>query len=350
MDKKCKIIKSEYGFTPKNEKVYCFTLSVRKGLTAKIINLGGILTELHVPDSFGNYEDVVLGFNNLETYLDENIYAGAIVGRIAGRLTNGKFNLNGKSYQLTRNEQFTHLHGGNKGLDKKLWEPEIIKIDGNEALMLRYQSPEWEEGYPGNLDISVVYSLTPENGLCIKIEAVTDHVTPFCPTNHSYFNLAGKASKIVVDHLIQIDSELIAEVNEDFLPTGKIKPVEPLLNDFRQAVRLGDRVKKLYKSHGDLYLLKPSGNRQVKIANLLEPYSGRNMEIYTTASCLQFYTGTGLQTNGVGKTGHQYGKFAGVCFECQEFADAPNHKNFKSNFIYPNKVFGQTTEYRFSCR
>lgn len=348
MVSKCKINKAEFGFAPGNGKTYCFTLSRDGGLLAKVINFGAIITELHVPDSKGDYADVVLGFNNIETYLTENIYAGAIVGRIAGRLSKGRFSHDGKTYQLTQNEKTNHLHGGTIGLDKRIWEPEILNIGEDEALKLTYHSPHGEEGYPGNLSISVIYSLTPDNGLRIDIEAITDKATPFCPTNHTYFNLSGEASGTTENHLLQIDSDLVVEISENFLPSGKINKVTPLENDFRKLAYLADRLEKLHQSHGDLYLLKKTGDSPVKVAEVRDTHSGRRMEVYTNSTCLQLYTGVGLDTNTPGKSGKKYNKFFGICLECQEIADAPNHRNFKPNFINPEDKFHQITEYRFS--
>ncbi len=348
MPKNCQIKKSIFGTAPNGEKVFLYTLTGNNGLIAKIISLGGILKELHVPDNNGNYANVVLGFDNIAAYLEENIYAGAIVGRIAGRLTKGKLKIGEKTYRLPQNEGETHLHGGVKGLDKRLWEALIVQTIDGEALKLSYHSPDGEEGYPGNLDITVTYSLTPENGIRIDFEARTDKPTALCPTNHTYFNLAGEGIGNICNHIVRIASDLIVEVGQDFLPTGNFKDVTFGINDFREPAPIAQVLQRdSQQAHGDFYILKDSNGILRKVASVDEPKNGRLMEVFTNTLGLQFYTGSFLGTKAKGKSGAAYGKYAGVCLECQRFPNAQNHAGLKSIILVPEERFYQSTEYRF---
>ncbi len=345
MNSKTSIVETSFGRTPSGEQVSLFIISRRDGLKACITNFGGIVTELHTKDQYGNYEDVVLGFDNIETYLEENIYAGAIVGRIAGRLTNGQLRIRNKTYQLPQNEGQNHLHGGIEGLDKKVWEAEIIESNEGQSLKLVLLSPDGEEGYPGNLHVEVEYSLTSKNGLRIYFKATTDQPTPVCLTNHSYFNLAGAGNGNVLDHQIAIDSQAIVEVDQNMIPTGKMLNVASTSNDLRKPVCLGDIVEDIHLSHGANYITEGDGECH-KVAELVHPNSGRRMEVWSTTSSIQLYTGRYLNTK-KGKAGKNYKKFSGLCLECQGFSDAPNHDTFKSIILNPEEEFTQSVEYRF---
>lgn len=334
---------SEFGNSPSGVPAQLFTLKREGGIMTKITNFGGIVTELHVPDKEGQYMDVVLGFKDIYTYVKENIYAGAIVGRIAGRVTKGLCPVDGTIHQLSINSDDYHVHGGIIGLDKRLWRAEIIEYNDDNALKLQYLSHDGEEGYPGNVDITVFYSLTREGGLRIDFTAVTDKATPLCLTNHSYFNLSGE--KEVANHIIQIESSQFVEVDNRLISEGKKKKVIKEINSFKKQTRLGDRLMLLHKYHGDNYILNNHG----KIRRVALAYCGkRSMEVFTNASNLQFYTGVGLNTRSDGKNGTPYNKFAGLCFECQRFSDALNHPDFNSIIVNPGDIYSQTVEYRFS--
>ncbi|WP_223551882.1 aldose epimerase family protein [Aestuariivivens sp. NBU2969] len=347
MNLECKIKKSKFGQSPAGDLIYCYELKHANGLIAKVINFGGILTELYVPDKFGKYANVVLGFQDVHSYLKENIYAGAIIGRVAGRLTKGKFNDGKKTYQLTQNEGETHLHGGIKGFDKSLWGSKIVTKNKSEVLELTYHSPNGEEGYPGNVSMKVTYSLTKENGIRIEYEATTDELTPLCPTNHSYFNLAGEGKGTILNHLLTIDSELIAEVDQNYLPTGNLKKTVADITDYKKAAPIERMAKIATYAHGEMYLLDNFTKDLKKVASLQEPKSGRTMNVFTDAIGMQLYTGLFLNTTSKGRSGAAYKPFSGVCFECQGFSDAPNHKTFASIFLHPDECFKQVTEYRF---
>ncbi len=336
---------SDFGTSPYGDNAQLFTLKRQGGLTVSITNFGGITTEIKVPDNEGNNLDVVLGFNTIDEYVNENIYAGAIVGRIAGRVTGSRYVAEGKTYQLSNNYADYHVHGGNKGLDKRLWRAEVIMFENDNALQLSYFSPDGEEGYHGNVNVTVLFRLTNEGGLRMNFEATTDKPTPLCLTNHSYFNLSGAATAI--DHIIQIDADSVIEVSEMLLPTGNIKAVEINGNDFRTAAPLGERLPFLYLNHGDNYLLENNDGSFKKVARISSGDGKRNMLVFTSAPNLQLYTGVGLNTGTLGKMGLPYKKYAGICLECQGFSDAVNHKGFKSIILQPGEIYKQSTEYRF---
>jgi len=339
------IEQSDFGSTLYGDKAQLFTLQRKGGLIACITNFGGIITQLQVPDKQNNYFDVVLGFNSIDEYIRENIYAGAIVGRISGRVTGSGYTVDEKAHSLTNNYADYHVHGGTRGFDKQLWKAEIIKSENDDnVLQLSYFSADGEEGYPGNVNVTVVYSLTKEGGLRIDFKATTDKATPISLTNHSYFNLSGEAT--TEGHIIQIDADRVIEVNEMLLPTGNIQAVEKTSNDFRDAALLRERLPLLFLQHGDNYLLQNNGSFN-KVARISSGDGKRNIQVFTTAPNLQFYTGAELNTTALGKKGLQYKKYAGICFECQGFSDAMNHKGFKSILLEPGDIFEQSTEYRF---
>lgn len=341
-----KIKVSGFGKLPLGEEAKLFTIK-RGSITAKITNFGGIITELHIPDRNGNIADVVLGFKNIEAYLKENIYAGAIVGRIAGRLSNAEFIIDKTIYKVTKNERNHHVHGGHKGFDKRLWEAEIIKIGDYEALKLYYFSEDGEEGYPGNLKVSIIYSIDDDNGLKMEYHATTDKATPLSLTNHSYFNLAGEGNGDILNHLIKIDADYTVEVDENLLPTGKILPVINNVNNLKEEKLVKDIVSKVYLEHGDNYLVNTDEAVIKEVATIKESDSGRIMKVFSSAPNLQFYSGIGLNTLSKGKSGTKYSKFAGMCLECQGFSDALKHNNFESIILHANSVFHQTVIYRF---
>ncbi|MDN5210862.1 aldose epimerase family protein [Fulvivirgaceae bacterium BMA12] len=343
----CTVEKSIFGKTPQGEVVRSFLLRHKNGLAAKVLDFGGILNALYIKDPDGNAVDVVLGFEDVRAYLKEDIYAGALVGRIAGRLSNGRFTMQGKTYQLPQNEGSTHLHGGVRGFDKRLWEAKIRRKGKHEALELTLHSPNGEEGYPGNLDVTVTYSLSDENGIRIDMEAKTDHPTPFCPTSHAYFNLAGEGVGDICDHILQIDADTITEMGASFLPTGNMVKTTPGINDFTQAAPVRKIVKSSDQVHGAMYKLNASSDGHQRKAMLQDQASGRTMHVYTNAPGIQLYTGSGLNTRTRGKSGVSYGPFAGICLECQGFSDAPHHPQFEPIWLYPNEPFFQYVEYRF---
>ncbi len=337
-----------FGTLPSGETVHIHTLVNRHGLRARIIDLGGIVTELHVPDRKGNTADVALGFDRLEPYLAKHPYFGALVGRVAGRITRGKFTLDEKDYQLAITDPPNHLHGGVTGFDKRLWSPRPYVNEHEEpTLILQYHSPDGEEGYPGNLQVEVKYVLTNDNALRIEYDATTDKATPFSPTNHSYFNLAGEGSGDALQHVLQIFCEECVPAASDGTLTGKREPVSGSVNDFIAPRVLADAVPKLARQHGENYIV-PEIPGLVLVARLEDPGSGRVLETFTTENSLQFYTGMALNGSLTGKSGRPYGQFAGVCLECQGYPDGVMQPEFGSIVLEPGSVYRQTTIYRFS--
>lgn len=337
--------KRVFGTLPGGEAVEEYTLTNTNGLVLKVLTYGGIITELHVPGRDRKMADVVLGFSGLADYLGRHPYFGAITGRVAGRITQGKFDLEGRSYQLAVNNAPNHLHGGLCGFDKRLWKAS----EDEGALRLEYHSPDGEEGYPGSVDISVTYALTKDNEVVIRYEAATDHTTPFNPTNHSYFNLAGEGNGEIGDHVLQIFADTFVPTAEDLTLSGRRESVAGRANDFRNPRPVGEAVPRLLKNHGDAYLVRNHNALAPElVARVSHPASGRIMEVLSTETCVQFYTGVFLDGSFTGKSGVPYGPHAGLCLECQGYADGVNHPEFASGLLRPGETYRQTTAYRFS--
>jgi len=338
----------EFGKLPTGETVEELTLTNSRGMMLKLITYGATITELHVPDRHGNTADVVLGFKDLAGYLGNHPYFGCIAGRVSGRITGGKFTLDGREYQLQLNDPPNHLHGGVRGFDKRLWRAKIIQESDDIGVMLKYRSPDGEEGYPGHVDTTVTYFLNDDNEVWISYLAATDQPTPLSLTNHSYFNLAGEGSGTVENHLLQITSSEITETDKLMTQLGLRSPVAGKPNDFNRAKRLGDAIPGLLNSHGDNYLLShPAEDPLDTVARLEDPVSGRVMEVETTANCLQLYTAAVLDGSLIGKSGRPYPKFGGVCLECQGYPDGANHPQLGNIILRPGKFYHQTTVYVF---
>jgi aldose 1-epimerase len=339
--------RSDLGRGPAGEKIERFILENENGLSAHITNYGGIVMQLHVPDRDGRLGNVVLGFDVLQPYLDGHPCFGAIVGRIAGRLTRGVLSIAGRTYSLALNQPPNHLHGGWVGFDKRVWTPRIEQRPEGEALSLRYRSPAGEEGYPGTVDVTVTYFLGADNALHIDYAATTDEATPLSLTNHSYFNLRGEAGSDIGPHVLEIFADEYAPVDANYSFTGERLSVEGRPNDFRTPASIGARLKNLFGSHGDNYLLRKNAHGPALVARVTDPGSGRIMETYTTERCLQFYTGVSLDGSCLAPNGQVYGKFSGFCLECQGFPDATNHPGFDSIILHPGDTYRQKTIYRF---
>jgi galactose mutarotase-like enzyme/predicted dehydrogenase len=324
------------------------------GLVLEAITYGGIVTRLLSPDRRGNLADVVLGYSELGAYLDDRCYFGAIVGRVAGRITNARFDLDGEVYRLEANEAPNHLHGGPGGFSRKLWRATPVeRADGAPSLRLDRRSPNSEEGYPGNLDVSVTYTVTDDNRFLIESEAVTDRATPLALTHHSYFNLGGHDSGSIDDHELQIESDETVRTDERMTLLGRIEPVAQGVNDFRRSRRLGDAIPLLFQKHGDLYRLRGAlahGNRNglQRVARLFHAGSGRVLEVETSAPYMQLYTGAALDSSVKGKSGAVYGRCTGVCLECQEYADGANTPALGDIILRPGQVRREVTAYGFS--
>jgi aldose 1-epimerase len=321
------------------------------GIYAQIITYGAIVTHLRVPDRDGKLSDVVLGFNQLDDYLKPHPYFGAMAGRVAGRITGGQFAVDGQRYSVARNDGPNHLHGGIVGFDKHIWSGTRVK-GNSDAVSVRLSrvSPAGEEGYPGNVNVNVTYTVTADNQFIVDAIATSDTPTPFSLTHHSYFNLAGEGSGPTQGHELQIFADSYVPVTESFALTGRREAVSA--NDLRQPRRLADVIPKLYGQHGDLYFVdrppETSPLECVPAARLTDPASGRVLTVSTTEDYIQFYTGAKLDGSLTGKSGRPYGPFGGLCLECEGYPDGANVPALGDIILRPGRTARQTTIYAFS--
>lgn len=331
-----------------------YELTNSKGMKARIITYGAMLTELYVPDRDGKVDDVVLGFDNLKGYLEGHPFFGSTVGRVANRVAKGKFKLNGKEYALFVNNGPNALHGGKKGFDKKVWKAETINVSGGVAVRFTYDSPDGEEGYPGKLTATVTYTLTNDNELRLDYTATTDKPTPVNLTNHTYFNLMGRKAGDILGHEMTLFADNYTPTDEMLIPTGEIKPVKGTIMDFTTPALIGSRIesiKRVPSGYDDNYVLNKGTDKGPTLgARVYEPKSGRLMEMYTTEPGVQFYTGNFLDGKLTGKGGIKYEKHAGFCLEAQHFPDSVNQPNFPSVILEPGKTYKQTTTYKFTTK
>lgn len=341
-----------FGKMPDGKEVTVYTLKNKNDMELSVINYGGIIVSLKTPDKQGKVEDVVLGYGELQPYLDNNPYFGALIGRYGNRIANGTFSLDGETYKLPVNNGPNHLHGGPKGFDKVFWE---IEPQQNNALKLTYTSKDGEQGYPGNLDVEVIYRLTDDNELQIEYTAVSDKKTIVNLTQHSYFNLSGGKKDNILDHQLQLDADHFIPVDETLIPTGELRPVANTPFDFKNPTVIGSRInaEDNQLKHGLGYdhcwaLNNYDGNSLRKVATLTEPESGRTMEVYTTEPGIQFYSGNFLDGTLTGKNGVTYNKRYGLCLETQHYPDSPNQDNFPSVTLNPGDVYKTSTTYKFS--
>ncbi len=347
-DESIKIARKSFGVTAGGEQVDLFTLTNDRGMEVKMINFGGIITALRVPDRNGKIDDVVLGHDALEGYENRSRYFGALVGRYANRIARGKFVLNGVTYSLATNNGQNHLHGGLKGFDKVVWHA----TETSDGVQLTYQSKDGEEGYPGTLHAIVNYSLTAANELRIEYLATTDEDTIINLTNHSYFNLAGGGT--ILDHEVTINADAFTPVDQGLIPTGEIRNVKDTPLDFTSATPIGARIRDDYEQlrlaggYDHNFVLRNGPQPFRLAAKLHEPKSGRVMEVSTTQPGMQFYSGNFLNGSIVGKGGTPYEKHCACCFETQHFPDSPNQPSFPTTVLKPGEQFKHTTVFKFS--
>lgn len=334
--------------TINNRDVEYFILKNKSAVEAKVISFGATLVSLKVPDKNGMFADIILGYDDLKGYINDTCYHGCTVGRVANRIANAKFTLDGKEYNLAANNGPNHLHGGKTGFNKVVWNAQPFEEKECCGVVFKYRSPDGEEGYPGNLDVTVIYTLTDNNELKIDYNAVTDKKTVINLTNHSYFNLAGHNSGDIYSHQIQINSESITETDADLTPTGKIIPVKNTPYDFTKLKPMGQDINKLNMGYDINYILKKSSPMELSFAaKVYEPKTGRIMEILTSEPAIQFYTGNFL--NGVaGKDGASYKKHNAFCLETQHYPDSPNRPEFPSIVLNPGDVYRHLTVHKFS--
>ncbi|MCL4112316.1 UNVERIFIED_CONTAM: hypothetical protein GTU68_015046 [Idotea baltica] len=351
------ITKSSFGETP-DGPVDLFTLKNKQGMTVEITNYGGIITSIQVPDRNGRFENVTLGFDNLESYLKGHPFFGALVGRYGNRIAKAKFKIDGKEYELAGNNNGNHLHGGKRGFDKYIWEAQIVELKDGQALRLKHQSDDMDEGYPGNLDVTVVYSLDGDNQLRIEYEATTDKKTILNLTNHAYFNLAGQGNGNIENHMLMINADQYTPVDEGLIPTGEIAAVDDTPFDFRKPQRIGAEIDadhaqiKIGGGYDHNFVLnhEPGQGAMQLAAIAYEPNSGRVMETYTTEPGVQFYTANFLNDDFKGSDGKIFGKRGGFCLETQRFPDSPNQPAFPSAVISPGHPYQTMTAYKFLIR
>lgn len=353
---------SPFGALPDGREVTLYRLANDHGLAVEIMNYGGIIVSLRAPDREGNVEDIVLGFNSLDGYLSDayrqlNPYFGALIGRYGNRIDQGRFTLDGTTYQLTANDGDNHLHGGGRGFDRRLWDAEPFSGEDGEGLILRHVSEDGEEGYPGRLEATVTYTLTDDNALKVRYRAETDQATPVNLTQHSYFNLAGEGAPGILDHVLTIHGDAFTPVDEMLIPTGEIRDVAGTPFDFREPTPIGARIadadRQLERGGGydhNFVLSMDSAPLDAPraAARVVEPGSGRVLEIATTEPGLQFYSGNFLDGSVTGKGGEPYGQRSGFALETQHFPDSPNQPDFPSTILEPGETYHSLTVYRFS--
>ena len=348
-DSRLFIDREKFGQTNEGVSVDLFTLTNDNGLTVKITNYGGIVTSMLVPDKMGNYEDVVLGFDNLQNYLDGHPYFGSLIGRYANRIAKGMFELKGVLYYLAANNGENHLHGGNRGFDKVVWDSEPFMEENEVGLNLSYLSKDMEEGYPGNLNVKVTYRLTNENQLIIDYFAETDKACPVNLTHHSYFNLtAGKEN--ILNHKVMINANSYVGIDNNLIPTGQIRDLIGTEMDFTLPKIIGSRIDMVDGGYDHCYIINKNPDDMSLIARVHEETSGRIMEVYSTEPGVQFYSGNFLDGSIKGKNGIVYEKHFGFCLETQHFPDSPNQKDFPSTILYPGESYTYSTIYEFSVK
>ncbi len=343
--------KEEFGKTSNGETVNIYTIKNSNGMELKVSEFGATLASLKVPDRDGNFYDIVLGFDDLEGYIKDASYQGVIAGRYANRIAKGKFTLDGKEYTLATNDGENHLHGGTEGFGKKVWKGEEIKEDDGVGVKLTYLSKDGEEGYPGNLENTVKYILNNNNELKIVLESKTDKATIVNLTNHAYFNLKGEGNGTILDHKLQLNATAYTPVDDGLIPTGEVKNVEGTPLDFTELTPIGSRIDQLDKKfHGGYdhnFVLTKSDEPLSMVCKVVEPESGRVMEIYATMPGVQFYSGNFLD-GFKGKGGKAYNQHYAFCIEPQYYPDSPNHPNFPSPILRPGEERKQTIIYKFS--
>ena len=334
-----------------NTTLKVYTLSNKNGLTMRVTNLGGRIMSLNVPDKNGTLADIVLGYDSADQYRNGNPYFGALIGRVGNRIANGKFKLEGKEYALTINNGVNSLHGGPRGFHNVFWQAIVPSAS---TLQLHYLSKDGEEGYPGNLDVKVTYTLTDNNELTMDYFATTDKTTVVNLTHHSFFNLAGDGGGDVLNHEIMIQSDRFTPIDPGLIPTGELRKVEGTPFDFRKARAIGERIGdnddqlRAGRGYDHNWVLDKKGRELSLAARVTEPGSGRVMEVWTTEPGLQFYSGNFLNGKDIGKGGKPYPFRGAFCLESQHFPDSPNHPDFPSVVLKPGERYEQQTVYKFS--
>ena len=345
------ITTAPFGTLPDGRTATLYTLTNRHGLVFKITNFGGIITEIHTPDRDGRLADIALGYASVEPYVDDSPYFGALIGRYGNRLCDGRFEIDGKQYELPVNNGKNHLHGGAGGYHKVLWKALPFQEGDSVGLTLTYRSLDGDQGYPGNLDVTVVYELNGENEFVMTFDAATDKATPINLTQHSYFNLAGGGD--ILGHELFLDADGFTPIDPTSIPYGVVAPVEGTPFDFRQARPIGQLIGEPNEQLGNgggydhnFVLNKPRADASTLAARVRDPLSGRVLELFTEEPGVQFYSGNFLDGSLSGK-GRQYGYRSGLCLEPQHFPDSPNHAAFPTTILRPGEEYSTVSKYKF---
>ena len=349
------VTQERFGTLPDGRTVDAFTLTNARGLEVRAITYGGIITSIRVPDRTGHLGDVVLGYDSLAGYLKASPYFGAIIGRYGNRIANARFTLDGKTYHLPANDGKNSLHGGTVGFDKVVWDARPLPPDSGVGIVLSHTSPSMDQGYPGALTVRVTYRLTDSNQLVVDYEATTDAATPVNFTQHSYFDLAGAGTGDILGHWLTIYADSFTPIDSTLIPTGKLAPVDGTPFDFRSATPIGARInatdEQLRRGRGydHNFVLNgsPSLEHPVHAARVLEPGSGRTLDVYTSEPGIQFYSGNFLDGTITGKAGRVYGHRFGFCLETQHFPDSPNQRAFPSTILRPGQTYRSRTIFTF---
>jgi aldose 1-epimerase len=351
------MIKNEaFGTTRDGKAVELYTLRNTSGVEVQALTYGGIIVSLRVPDSDGKFDDIVLGYDALEGYLTSSAYFGAIIGRYANRIAGGRFTLNGAEYTLAKNDGPNSLHGGNKGFDRVLWEAETFQNKDRVGVAFSYTSADGEEGYPGNLRTKVTYTLTDRHELFLDYHATTDKTTPVNLSNHSYFNLAGNGKRDILGHEVMLNADHFTRIDKTLIPTGEICSVSGTPLDFSKSTAIGDRIEQkddqliCGRGYDHNFVLNRTGEDPTLAARVLEPTTGRMMEVYTTTPGVQFYTGNFLDGTITGKQDRVYRRHYGFCLETQHYPDSPNKPNFPSTLLRPGQTYDSRTIFKFSTQ
>lgn len=351
-----KLKKQSFGKTAEGTGVDLYVFTNAGGAEASITNYGGRVVSLKMPDRSGKLADIVLGFDSFDGYLQKEPYFGALIGRYGNRIAKGRFTLDGVEYKLAQNNGENALHGGIRGFDKRVWEAKEIQADGGRGLELKYVSKDGEEGYPGNLTATVVYTLTDGNELKIDYTATTDKATVVNLTNHSYFNLAGQGEGDILQHVATIFADQFTPVDSGLIPTGELRSIKGTPFDFTSPAAIGARIGhddqqlKFGGGYDHNWVLRGGGGSLKSAAEVFEPGSGRVMQVLTTEPGLQFYTGNFLDGTIRGKQGRQYNRRYAFCMETQHFPDSPNKPQFPTTVLKPGMTYRSQTVYKFSAR
>jgi len=351
-----KYIKEEaFKGTFKDKTTALLTLKNKNGLVVQVTNFGGKIVSIYVPDRYGNFADIVLGFDTIEGYINGNPYFGAICGRYANRIANGKFEIEGKTYQLPVNNGTNSLHGGPEGFNNQVFDAKaVIKTKDGEAVEMVYVSNDGEMGYPGTLTLKVTYTLTDNNELKLEYHATTDKLTHVNIASHSYFNLSGEGNGDILDHELNLNADTYTPVSILLIPTGEFKPVAGTPLDFIKPKTIGKSINDKYdqldygKGYDHNFIInKNKAGDLVLAARCYEPKSGRVLEVHTTQPGVQLYSGNWLDGSDKGKSGKAYGKRSGFCLETQNFPDSPNKPNFPSTLLKPGEAYKHLVVHKF---